>query len=215
MNTHGPFCICPSVNQPWSGNMCLPKLREWVGVKAMTTCCQMWICITVQPLQKIAHKMHMIWYISSNKVFEQLRNSCDWSSNMLQCAPAPGLCPGILYLMHKACPAQIHWWWLGPPMSHGMHRPIVFSQLLTITHKSVKIHEHFLNTIVGTEVQLPCHFAPWQTVLIFKAWEKKKNIFMTSLQLFLAVTLMFVERAKNHIPYILLILSSPCFRNHP
>lgn len=123
---------------------------------------------------KKAHKMHFIWYISSNKVFKQLRNSWDWSSNMLHCAPAPGALPWHIVSDTQDLSSRYTDGGCGPPMSHGMHRPIVFSQLLTIAHKSVKIHEHFLNTIVGTEVQFPCHFAPWQTVLIFKAWGKKR-----------------------------------------
>lgn len=36
MHTHRPICIYLSLSQPWAGNICLPELREWVGVKAMT-----------------------------------------------------------------------------------------------------------------------------------------------------------------------------------
>lgn len=217
MKTHGTICICLSANHPRAGNMCLPKLREWAGVKAMTT------------LSDVNLHQEKTYF----SLFKKQHTKCNLIDTFLQKNVWAAEEELGLKLKHAAeCPssqdsALAHCTWCtrlvqhrytdgawGPPMSHGMHRLIVSSQLLTITHKSVKIHEHFLNTIVGTEVQLPCHFAPWQTVLIFKAWEKK-NIFMTSLQFFLAVTLMFVERAKNHIPYVLLMLSVLVFRNHP
>lgn len=53
---HGPICIYPSLSQPRAGNICLPELREWVGVKAMTASMFLVRCEfaswedTVQPL---------------------------------------------------------------------------------------------------------------------------------------------------------------------
>lgn len=182
-HTHVPICIYHSLSQAWADNICLPELREWVGVKAMTA--GMFLDMNLlygktefslfkkKKKEKKKHTKGIYFnaFLQSEcmntwgiELEPKLRCAAVWVSELLQ------LCPATAYLPHKPSSAQICWRW-GPPMSYGYRRPIVSIQLLTITHKSVKIHEHFLNTIVGTQVQLSSYFAPWQIVLIFKAWK--------------------------------------------
>lgn len=117
MNTHGAICICLSVNHPRAGNMCLPKLREWAGVKAMTTLSDVNLHQekTHFSLFKKQHtKCNLIDTFLQKKCLSSWGRAGTEAQTCCRVPQLPGLCPGTLYLMHKTCPAQIHWRCLGP-----------------------------------------------------------------------------------------------------
>lgn len=107
--THLYLPLC-KVALSWSH---VPPQTEWVGVKAMTTCIQMWICIKGRHSSASSKKKHTNCILFD--LFLQIECSSSWGAAGTEAAACcsvpqlPGLCPGTRYLTHKTCPAQIHW----------------------------------------------------------------------------------------------------------